>query len=189
MSRAARRAATAIAVAGLVTVALGGAAGAIPDGEHYHDVDSELLPGFCGLDVEHSWEVSGSWTAVAKGPDGLVRYRESANGTDVWTNTATGISLVMSWTANSRDLSVTDNGDGTMTVLIAASGVTRASVNGTRLFTDTGTVRWEELIDNGGTPTDPSDDDFIAFLGVVKPSTGRNTEGRDFCDDMNNFTT
>ncbi len=34
------------------------------------------------------------------------------------------------------------------------------------------------LVDNGGTPSDPSDDEFLKFLGVVKESTGRTD---DFC--------
>ena len=39
-------------------------------------------------------------------------------------------------------------------------------------------MRIEVLIDNGGTIADPSDDEFIEFLGLVKESTGRTD---DFC--------
>ena len=41
-----------------------------------------------------------------------------------------------------------------------------------------GQVRFEILIDHAGTPTDPTDDEFLAFLGEVKESTGRTD---DFC--------
>jgi hypothetical protein len=41
-----------------------------------------------------------------------------------------------------------------------------------------GQIRFEVLIDHGGTPTDPLDDEFVADLGVVKGSTGRSD---DFC--------
>jgi hypothetical protein len=34
------------------------------------------------------------------------------------------------------------------------------------------------LIDHKGTPTDPTDDEVVAFLGVVKESRGRSD---DFC--------
>jgi hypothetical protein len=51
---------TAIAATGLVTAALGGHAGAVLDGEHDHDVGSDLLSGFCGLDMMSSWDVAGS---------------------------------------------------------------------------------------------------------------------------------
>ena len=37
---------------------------------------------------------------------------------------------------------------------------------------------FELLIDHGGTPQDPSDDEFLADLGLVFGSTGRND---DFC--------
>jgi hypothetical protein len=34
-----------------------------------------------------------------------------------------------------------------------------------------------------------SDDEFLEFLGIVKDSTGRNDlEGRNFCDDLVEFT-
>ena len=42
-----------------------------------------------------------------------------------------------------------------------------------------GQVRFEILVDHGGTPTDPSDDEFLEFLGVVKESTGRSD---DYCE-------
>ena len=42
-----------------------------------------------------------------------------------------------------------------------------------------GQIRFEILIDHGGTPNDPSDDEFLADLGVAKGSTGRSD---DFCE-------
>lgn len=61
--------------------------------------------------------------------------------------------------------------------------------DGKVLFRNPGQVRFEILIDHGGTPGDPSDDEFLEFLGIVKDSTGRNDlEGRDFCDDLVEFT-
>ena len=55
-------------------------------------------------------------------------------------------------------------------------------------FSDPGQTRFEVLIDHGGTPTDPSDDEFLEFPGVVKGSTGRNDlEGHDFCADIHEF--
>jgi len=61
--------------------------------------------------------------------------------------------------------------------------------NGKLVLRDPGLTRWEILIDDAGTPVDPSDDQFIDFLGIVTGSTGRNdTAGRDFCDDLIQFT-
>jgi len=44
------------------------------------------------------------------------------------------------------------------------------------------------VIDHAGTQSDPSDDEILEFLGVVKPSTGVNDlDGRDFCEDIETF--
>jgi hypothetical protein len=75
---------------------------------------------------------------------------------------------------------VTDNGDGTLTILLLSTGnAVLYGEDGKVIARDPGQIRVEILIDNGGTPTDPSDDEFIEFLGVVKESTGRSD---DFCE-------
>ena len=51
--------------------------------------------------------------------------------------------------------------------------------DGKAIARDPGQTRVEILVDHGGTPTDPSDDEFLEFLGVVKESTGRSD---DFCE-------
>ena len=74
---------------------------------------------------------------------------------------------------------VTDNGDGTLTILVLSTGnVVLYGEDGKAIARNPGQIRFEILIDHGGTPTDPSDDEFLAFLGVVKGSTGRSD---DFC--------
>jgi hypothetical protein len=50
--------------------------------------------------------------------------------------------------------------------------------SGKAIARNPGQIRYEILIDHGGTPADPTDDGFIEFLGVVKESTGRTD---DFC--------
>jgi hypothetical protein len=78
-----------------------------------------------------------------------------------------------------KDLKITDNGDGTMTILVLATG--NAAVydeTGKAIARNPGQVRYEVLIDYGADIADPSDDQFIEFLGQVKGSTGRND---DFC--------
>ena len=78
-----------------------------------------------------------------------------------------------------KDQKITDNGDGTMTILVLATG--NAAVydeTGKAIARNPGQVRYEVLIDYGADIADPSDDQFIEFLGLVKGSTGRND---DFC--------
>jgi hypothetical protein len=157
----------------------------------FHDVGSESLEDFCGdLDVIYSFDVSGSFLVIARGPDGLVHFRDSVRGTEVFTNTETGRSYTGVFTIASRNLKVTDNGDGTLTLLIQGSGSQKwYDGDGKLVLRDTGLTRVEILVDHAGTPTDPSDDEFLEFLGVVKGPTGRNdTEGRDFCEDLILFT-
>jgi hypothetical protein len=78
-----------------------------------------------------------------------------------------------------KDLRVTDNGDGTLTILILATGNSVLyGEDGKVIARNPGQTRFEILVDHGGTPTDPSDDEFIRFLREVKASTGRND---DFC--------
>ncbi|WP_344377463.1 hypothetical protein [Agromyces tropicus] len=78
-----------------------------------------------------------------------------------------------------KDLAITDNGDGTLTILVLATGNTTIfDESGTAIARNPGQVRYEVLIDHNGTPEDPSDDEFLEFLGLVKESTGRTD---DFC--------
>ena len=71
-----------------------------------------------------------------------------------------------------HDLRVTDNGDGTLTILFQATGNDVIyGADGKAIGRNPGQIRLEFLVDHGGTPTDPSDDVFLAE-GIVKGSTG-----------------
>ena len=79
-----------------------------------------------------------------------------------------------------KDKRVTDNGDGTLTILVLGTGnAVIYGEDGKAIARNPGQIRYEILIDDGGTPTDPSDDEFLADLGLVKDSTGGND---DFCE-------
>jgi hypothetical protein len=99
--------------------------------------------------------------------------------TGVTTNVANGIAITGTEMTVRRVLQTTDNGDGTLTVLVLLTG-NRATYgpDGKAIARDPGQSRSEFLVDHNGTPTDPSDDEVLAFLGVVKESTGRTD---DFC--------
>lgn len=159
----------------------------------FHDVGAELLEDFCGdIDLVHSWDVSGNYLGIARGSDRLVHFRDSVRGTEVWTNADTGKSFTSKWTTNSRDLKVTDNGDGTLSIVGQGSGGARYyDDNGKLVLRDPGLLRWEFRVDHAGTPANPYDDSFIedSFV-IVKGSTGRNdTAGHTFCEGITSFTT
>ena len=73
---------------------------------------------------------------------------------------------------------MTDNGDGTLTVVFKATGnAVLYGANGKAIARNPGQVQFELLIDHGGTPNDPSDD-VVLSEEQVKGSTGRSD---DFC--------
>ena len=75
-----------------------------------------------------------------------------------------------------KDLKITDNGDGTVTVLILATGnAVLYGPNGKAIARNPGQTRFELVIDDGGTPTDPNDD-VVVDRRTVKESTGRSDD-------------
>jgi hypothetical protein len=165
------------------------ATGAPVDKGTYHDVFSEPVEDLCGVPGEHDADYQGRYVAVNRG-GGLTYYGDSYRNVDVWRNLETGKTFTEVNVGTSRDADVTDNGDGTLTIRIKASGSYRSyDSNGKVFLRDPGQIQFEILVDNGGTPEDPFDDEFLEFLGTVRDSTGRNDlEGRDFCEDFHLVT-
>jgi hypothetical protein len=84
-----------------------------------------------------------------------------------------------------KDRKVTDNGDGTLTILVGQTGGDRwYDSDGKVVFKDGGGVWFKVLVDNNGTPTDPFDDEFIEFLGVSRSPARRNAHRRQLCDQI-----
>jgi hypothetical protein len=165
-----------------VTLAAAASAGQVFR-ETIHEEDTFVLDDFCdvpGLTVELAFVLDLRVHAVPHGPDGLAYFLQHGTRTDVFTNLANDKSITGVVGVFEKDLRVTDNGDGTLTILILATG--KAALygeDGKAIARDPGQIRFEILVDHGGTPTDPFDDEFLADLGVVKGSTGRSD---DFCE-------
>jgi hypothetical protein len=165
-----------------VTLAAAASAGQIFR-ETFHEEETEVISNFCGvpgLTVEFAVVVDGRAHAVPHGRAGLPYFGVHIKQTEVVTNLANGNSVTSFSTFVDKDLRVTDNGDGTLTILILVTGnFVLYGEDGKAIARNPGQVRVEILVDHGGTPTDPSDDEFLEFLGVVKESTGRSD---DFCE-------
>jgi hypothetical protein len=150
--------------------------------ETFHEEETLVLTNFCdvpGLTVELAIVRDGRVHAVPHGPDGLPHFGSHVKQTEVYTNLANDKSVTAVLIGNDKDLRVTDHGNGTLTVLVLATGnAVVYGEDGTAIARNPGQTRFEILVDHGGTPTDPSDDEFLVFLGVVKESTGRTD---DFC--------
>jgi hypothetical protein len=147
-----------------------------------HEEFTEIIENFCdvpGLTVRHAFVLDGREQAVGHGPDGVAYFLHRTTVTNVFTNLANGKSIHDASNVLDKDLRITDNGDGTLTILGLSTGNTVLyGENGKAIARNPGQVRYEFLIDDGGTPADPFDDEFLADLGLVKGSTGRTD---DFC--------
>jgi hypothetical protein len=151
--------------------------------ETIHEEDTLVLNDFCdvpGLTVENAFVLDLRVQAVPHGPNRLAYFLQHGTQTDVFTNLANDKSITGVVKVLEKDLRVTDNGDGTLTVLVLATGnAVLYGENGKAIARNPGQIRFELLVDHGGTPADPSDDEILADLGVVKGSTGRSD---DFCE-------
>jgi hypothetical protein len=165
-------------------VMLAAAASAVPGQvfrETIHDEFEFVDENFCdaGLPVEVAVVLDIRVHAVAHGRDRLVYFLQHGTETDVLTNLENDKSVSSFARVIEKDLRVTDNGDGTLTVLILATGnAVLYDEDGKAIARNPGQIRLELLIDHGGTPNDPSDDEVLAEE-LVKGSTGRSD---DFCE-------
>ncbi len=193
MSRFARSIVAVLSAFGLMVAGLAGASAAAAkpiEQAHFHDVIDEPFT-FCeGLDIWFHSEEDGNFLFNQRG-SGLAYGGASVRGTSTWTNLETGGTYTNIWTVRDKDLKITyDEATDTLTIIVLATGSSRwYDADGNFVLADPGQIRFSFLVDANGTPTDPSDDTFIADLGPVKDSTGRNdTQGRDFCEDLVLFT-
>lgn len=147
------------------------------------EVEIEEVENFCGfegLTVEFVTHTVGRFHVVSRGRNQLPYFGANLKITEVVTNVDNGNSVMSTATTRDKDQRVTDNGDGTFTVLVLATGnAVLYGPDGKAIARNPGQVRFELLIDNNGTPTNPDDDEFLEFLGEVKGSTGRSD---DFCE-------
>jgi len=170
----------ALAATAAVTFAVAASA-APPIRETIHEEFSFVDGDFCGagLEVEVAVALDFRVQAAPRGRDGLIYFLQHVSEADVLTNLANGNTVTAVATALDKDLRVTDNGDGTLTVLVLATGnAVVYGEDGKAIARNPGQIRLELIIDHGGTPNDPSDDEVLSEE-LVKGSTGRTD---DFCE-------
>lgn len=182
-------AAAGLTVVGLVSSIAPAAAEPIEHGAHQHEVSSSVEEGFCGdLTARIDVDQYRSFLVKTQGSERLVYFQENIHGTVSITNLATGKAFTNVATFVSKDLKVTDNGDGTLTIVAVVNGNFKTyAPDGSLLYRDTGQENDVALIDDGGTPTDPNDDEEISSERV-KDTGWVFAEGRDFCTDFHTLT-
>src|SRR6266704_1356630 len=91
----------------------------------YHDEQHEIFENFCdvpGLTVQYDFVADGAFAGTRRGSDGLGYRTLTQHGSNRFTNVDTGKSMHDEFDVVQRDLSVTDNGDGTLTIVFLNTG-------------------------------------------------------------------
>jgi hypothetical protein len=179
-----------LAIVGTVLASTPATAKPIDKG-HFDDVFTSDPYDCDGTPAQDAVDVHVNFNFNQRGSSPFPYYRESVHGTVVTTNLDTGGTFTNVFTVNSRDHTIVDNGDGTITITTFQSGGSRFyDQNGKLVLKDPGQFRFAIDIDYNGTPGDPSDDvEVPGSFRVVRPSTGNSDlSGRDFCADLVEFT-
>ena len=149
--------------------------------ETVHEEFFNEIEGFCDTDmvVESHLVVDGRTTIRPRGRDGLIYFANRLKISETFTNVDNDKFVVSTVNLIDKDLRVTNNGDGTLTILILSTGnAVIYNSSGKAIGRNPGQVRFKLVVDHGGTPNDPTDDTEISFE-QVKGSTGRTD---DFCE-------
>jgi hypothetical protein len=113
-------------------------------------------------------------------------FKGNFNGTVIWTNPATGLSVSQRVANAYRDISVTLNLDGTVTIITATTGLPEKLLlpDGTVLNTDVGRIVFEVIIDINDTPLVFEDDEFISqtIVSISGPHPDAESDFALFCE-------
>ena len=146
----------------------------------FHEERTFELADYCdvaGLTVQITSVLDMRFKVTPHG-DGFAYFLSHGTQHETITNVANGRTLTSTAVVDEKDHRITLNPDGTLTILIMATGhAVLSGPDGKAIARGPGQLRFEILVDDGGTSSDPSDD-VVTRLGVVKGSTGRND---DFC--------
>lgn len=189
----------ALAIALVSLLAVPAADAKLVSKEHYAFTESHIEQEEHGADfcpnvpfpVLFEGDTRGTLLVKTKGSGPFPYFADRFQDTAVFTNTENGKSLTQKSVSRFADQTIVDNGDGTITITVFASGGSRGyDANGKLVLRDPGQLRFAFDIDYNGTPGDASDDVEVPdSFRIVRPSTGRNdAEGRDFCADLAEFT-
>ncbi|RZT20358.1 hypothetical protein EV649_3505 [Kribbella sp. VKM Ac-2569] len=170
-----------------MTAAVPAAAAPIERG-HFEDAGNGVIEDFCGSgdDVHFDFTNWGSFQYRTNPRGGLPYFRENAHLTNTLTNLSNDKVVTHVLDLVHKDTQVTDNGDGTLTIRIRETAGDRwFDSSGRLVLQDSGAVWFDILVDNGGTPTNPFDDEFIDSLGDVKVvGQEGNATDENFCDKI-----
>ena len=150
---------------------------------------SQVVDGYCGdLRVQIDFHDQGVIVARPAGKERFIRYTASHHGGGTITNLATGRAFTYAWNYLEQDLKVTDNGNGSFSILSQIPGPEQIyGPDGQLVFTNGGTMRLLTVIDFAGTPLDPSDDQFVS-QELVSSNGGKPQPDINYCDSFHTLT-
>ena len=113
-----------------------------------------------GLTVVAHGSIDYRYRTMTRGADNLSYYTEHITSfTDTFTNAGSGKVVTNSGKYTFTAVRVTDNGDGTLTIIYQYAVNTQlADDAGQVVAHDTGLHRYVSVVDHNGTPSDPNDD-------------------------------
>jgi hypothetical protein len=175
----------------LFSVTASPASAAVVEHRHFVDSGTEPFTDCPGINAEVSWNDRVHEVLRTRPHSGdLVYFSVNVRGTSVYTNLDTGGTFTNVYRINDKDVSVVDNGDGTLTIIVASRGSFRwFDTDGNRVLRGAGLFRFQFMVEHSGTPNNPDDDVFIEGSFVELKNAGLDqTVGRDFCADLAQFT-
>jgi hypothetical protein len=148
---------------GLLLAMVQPAAAKLIERSHEHIVQTLPDDEYCGIPVITTIDIIAN-IQVRLAKNGFPLFKSTGRGKVTITNPATGKSVSETFSGATKDLSVVDNGDGTITVRTAVTGVPLEVTlsDGTVAIKDVGRIVFATVIDYNGTPTDVEDDVFIS---------------------------
>lgn len=177
-----RRSTTGVAIATLTAGLLLGAssATAAPPSRITEPIDFTFTDDdFCGAGLSVEIVGNGEERVQVAERRGETYFSAHVRLELTFTNTATGATITTRDVSRFRDLHVTDNGDGTLTIVNFGTGFFMVYDSDGRIIgKNTGQSRFETTIDLNGTPDDFEDDTLISEE-LILGSTGTND---DFCE-------
>jgi hypothetical protein len=148
---------------GLLLAMVQPAAAKLIERSHEHIVQTLPDDEYCGIPVITTIDIIAN-IQVRLAKNGFPLFKSTGRGKVTITNPATGKSVSEAFSGATKDLSVVDNEDGTITVRTAVTGVPLEVTlsDGTVAIKDVGRIVFATVINYNGTPTDTEDDVFLS---------------------------
>jgi hypothetical protein len=171
--RATALAAATLSVALIPTVVGAAAATASPSPwETVHEDYGDTFENFCvqGLTVVATSSIDYRQRTTTRGADDLPYYTVHITSfVDTYTNEDTGKVATNTGKYTFKTVSVTNNGDGTLTIIYQYTVNTQITDDAGRVVAhDTVIYRYVSVVDHGGTPSDPIDDTELESTDLLK---------------------